>query len=787
MSSVRSDASPFQSGRLSNDSSSRLSITNSPYEYDITGNLPCSSSHQDSESLSLGGVTAQLERAQLSSSRQSSADESQSPGRFSKFPRPRGARSQDRAHSRTFLRARRSDSEGRQSGASTPNGQSPGSHDSRSRDIRRASDPVRCAQDGGSATTTNAFSSFQTLQRAHSLSGVKPLPVPPSMKRLSRRSDSTQNFMSSHSSIATDFSSLRSSEEGDLSNNNPDDDSIFPDEVKQFLEQEFSQQPQAEAADSTVPDFSPQSADLLSPASQQQHTPQSTTLKDCMKEDTALSPESCMQKDAPSPYCLLSQRSSTNQLVDTGIQSQPSDPVSLQPTPSPINNVQHSPQPPRKADLGYRPEMYNNMAVAPMNVLQQQEQAAAAAAAAQGPNPGYQNYNMPGPMGYNNGMPPQQVPFHNGGHCNNPQMMGGYGQPPYPGQYNNWGQPNMPNQDPRYLMQQQQAGMNPMSGFQGGQYPGMYPGGGVQQGEWSVNQQRQSPQVQVPQISQSQFSRRQQHQGGNRTGMQNQFRHPHPPTPEEQGNMTPGMGPVQQPRPYHYPQNQSGGMSMNNGQATAMMGEQNNYGAVPGASGYGGQIPQQQYQQPAMGQQGYPICADAGQGSMDRPSCQHAAPPQRNLLGVQMSPPCTQAAPSQRSLLGVQMSPPCTQVSSTSDVKAKARQQQESHQHQPQQQQQQQLGGDFMAGINSISTDNLIDNLSSISMEGLPAPTGPALSPTMLLKPPPQGNSGNPPGWEQGSTREGRGTLLDTSNMVVNDLNSSLTQMVEENRFFSMR
>ena len=112
------------------------------------------------------------------------------------------------------------------------------------------------------------------------------------------------------------------------------------------------------------------------------------------------------------------------------------------------------------------------------------------------------------------------------------------------------------------------------------------------------------------------------------------------------------------------------------------------------------------------------------------------------------------------------MSPDCNRVSSTTDVKEC--------------QTDLELGAAMAPGLSSLSTENLIDNLSSISMENLHV-----LSPTALIN-----RSGS-----QASSRmttpcmEGKMSaqsgMVDTSNMVVNDMSSVLTQLAEENRYFN--
>ena len=115
------------------------------------------------------------------------------------------------------------------------------------------------------------------------------------------------------------------------------------------------------------------------------------------------------------------------------------------------------------------------------------------------------------------------------------------------------------------------------------------------------------------------------------------------------------------------------------------------------------------------------------------------------------------------------MSPDCNRVTSTTDVKEC------------------QTDLDFDAsmatGLNSISTENIIDNLSSISMENL---NGNIMSPTALMnRSASQTSSRLTTPYMEGKASSQAGALLDTSNMVVNDMSSVLTQLAEENRYLN--
>ena len=82
---------------------------------------------------------------------------------------------------------------------------------------------------------------------------------------------------------------------------------------------------------------------------------------------------------------------------------------------------------------------------------------------------------------------------------------------------------------------------------------------------------------------------------------------------------------------------------------------------------------------------------------------------------------------------------------------------------------------EFMDNLTSISTENFIDNIHSISQEQLVcSPAHLAYSPAPPLR-----------SVSQNSSRYN--ALINTSNMVVNDMSSVLTQLAEENKFLNMR
>lgn len=101
----------------------------------------------------------------------------------------------------------------------------------------------------------------------------------------------------------------------------------------------------------------------------------------------------------------------------------------------------------------------------------------------------------------------------------------------------------------------------------------------------------------------------------------------------------------------------------------------------------------------------------------------------------------------------MEMSPGCNQVTSSTDCKETTAPPIE----------------DFMDNLTSISAENLLDNIHSISQENI------AYSPT-------------PISMRSASQSSGRfSALMNTSNMVINDMSSVLTQLAEENRYLNMR
>jgi len=94
------------------------------------------------------------------------------------------------------------------------------------------------------------------------------------------------------------------------------------------------------------------------------------------------------------------------------------------------------------------------------------------------------------------------------------------------------------------------------------------------------------------------------------------------------------------------------------------------------------------------------------------------------------------------------------------------------------------LGGANNPDLNAISTDDLIDNLSSSSMENLAVSA--VVSPTALLnRSASQSSSRLVTPFADAKSRAASSHALNTSNMVVNHMSSVLTQLAEENKYLN--
>ena len=142
-----------------------------------------------------------------------------------------------------FLAARQECNSARTS--STPS-RTPLPHEIPNRDARRASDPVRAMDPN--------YDALKRLQRFNSLNMMKPLPVPQSMRSLTNsKTGSNNTFNSSRSSIATDYS-VAEENEYDSMNIDTDneagldekmlednDDMLIPDDMRRFLNERYGE------------------------------------------------------------------------------------------------------------------------------------------------------------------------------------------------------------------------------------------------------------------------------------------------------------------------------------------------------------------------------------------------------------------------------------------------------------------------------------------------------------------------------------------------------------------
>ena len=363
------------------------------------------------------------------------------------------------------------------------------------------------------------------------------------------------------------------------------------------------------------------------------------------------------------------------------------------------------------------------------------------------------NQGQMGAPGYMHGQHPNMA----GMHGNIPQDAQGAMMPPYPPYHNSMYPPHMMNQ--QHCSNQWQQ-MSPSGGQPGPVSQPMYgphqyydQSGQPMHMMMPDKRERQSPLVQVPHVSQSQIpargkGRRQGQAQGQDELQQNIPYMPGPMGP--QGYMQhPGQGPMQHPfDPY-------------------------------GSGAYGPPVfPQQNpLYMPMLPPISYPRATPHGH------SAQHHSVGQ----GVCNMP---QQGPNQGNSAGLhhpgktQLSPSCNQVSSTSDIKQGQGHGGQGHGH-GQGHHHEHLGPD--PNLNSICTDNLIDNLSSISMENMNSNV--ALSPTALCNrsTTSQTSSRITTPFHDGGKTSATPSVMDTSNMVVNDMSSMLTQLAEENAYLTMR
>ncbi|KAL5010351.1 hypothetical protein ScPMuIL_012656 [Solemya velum] len=725
LSSMRSDASPYPLGSLGSRRSSetsqlsaRYSITNSPYEYDITGNYPHHGNHcsrRSSETSNISNVAAQLSKATLGSQPNLVVTSQTMPLRnpLSKIANERILK---------FL-ASRAELDGTRT--CTPS-RTPLPHEIPNRERRRASDPVR--------TLDPNFSALKRLQRFHSLNMMKPLPVPQSMKSLLNKAGSNNTFHSSRSSIATDYSLAEDQEYGSpggpencMETDNEaaleermledNEDMIIPDDMRMFLSERYF-------GGGTVPDM----ADLVGHDLDASPTRNNQSFMPNQGQEMGQVPSYANQHNNM-------QQNMSSMQMQQGYENNQGMMYNNQYVHGQMGNMSQN--------MPYQPNMdQNNMSNIPMqNMMNMQQNMSQSNMWNQGygnsgqgmpngnqpnlPHPPEHQSNMMMQMSQNQqNMPmmPNRIAMNN---MPNQGMMGNRsgGQWPMPGENMNQMRiphPPAPRQQqlvphPPPMPKTQQATLNQMQPMPPPaslpQQP-MPPPAPLSQQQLQGKQERKSPQVQVPHISQSQIPPRakaanrnqmimrqhqQQQMQMQQQGMVNQNMYNNTNTPEYPtvGNM--------------YQQKMSD------------------------------TVPQQIYQQQMMNAQ------EAMYG------------PQQDMTN--MVPPgrsSCQISNSQTSYNPLEMSPGCNQVTSSTDRTETTAPPIE----------------DFMENINSISTENLIDNINSISSENLNGVFTP--------------NGGQNRPSSQSSSRYGA-PIMNSNNMVVNDMSSVLTQLAEENKFLNMR
>ncbi|KAJ8306927.1 hypothetical protein KUTeg_015011 [Tegillarca granosa] len=836
LSSMRSDASPylqlsqFSSRRCSDVSqvSSHLSIANSPYEYDITGNLPHhGSSRRSSESSSnISNVAAQLQKATLGSQPNLMVQCQAMP--------LRSPSSRYNERIARFLSAR-NDLDGART--STPC-RTPLPHEIPNREIRRASDPVR--------TLDPNFSALKRLQRFHSLNMMKPLPVPQSMKSLLNKAGSNNTFHSSRSSIATDqsfaeneeYESARMEMDSEAALNEKmledNEDMIIPDDMRRFLTERYGNYVEGESIDGetfysrmnimhnnmqqmTPIQYSNQPTPIqenqemssgynannnpsMMYSSNNQQYNQGQMYNNSQQQNMAsVNPENNMQQQNMQMNQMWNQGQGQNYNNMHGMQKQMSSlpqgstnnmmQVPHPPQNPPAQSRNNMAQGPQSQNSGQMSNQQNNMIPHPPNgpmpnqtsgPMSHQQMGGQMSHQSGGPMP---HPPMNGPMAQRPNGQMQHMPHppsQNMNHQNNMVPQGGMTND----NMNQWQMNNCNQGVSMPQQQQQQPNYIPCPP----PVPKIHHQGNMQQMPQanmphvmphqphppSGNRERESPQVQVPHISTTQIPPRSKLGGGG-----NQMMMP-PQQPRQQQMQHPSMMPQQMlDNSNMYNSNNqnmySQPMQQNYNQHDMYNRQQGNMMPPPAA-------PQQMY-------------CDQRMNLMPPPNQQNQLSPQQQ----QMSPGQSQMSPGQP-----QMSPGQPQMMYPQNMNMQNNQNNTGgppqHPVGPSQQTSAQQGfpnhpemspgcdqvssstdrkemttappiEDFMENINSISSENLMDNITSISdnmNSNMCTPTGL-----------------NNRSVSQSSNRYNQGII--SNNMVVNDMSSVLTQLAEENKYLNMR
>ena len=780
MSSIRSDSSPHpvnpaaentrpgrRSSQISGPSMDNLSIANSPFEYDISGNLPPTTithTRKLSESGSISSMTAQLESTKLGSNQNltmTSSHTSLPADTKAKYCREKVSK---------FLQQGSHEQLPPISKLCSPcNTPTPFQGDRTKLLTRRASDPIMCDENP-------RFSKSKSFRRMRSLNSMAAPPSPASVANLQSQGGASSaqpqapavghhgDMDIQSSSFVTDDSLARDTDlashligdsltdgflsttidDSDIENNFLDgDENVLPDMMK-FLEDKFQEtiNNQNAIVDSTVQDDKSKSKNpkhtLVKSSSQGDVRSQGSNLG---QGQSGQSTPVCTSKmNAERSEQGANQRSSCMH-SQTGPKPMPQPPAYPHTSSAipPVNQVQkqtnHMPGAVGGGGAGQdavanqmmsQNMMARNMSVNqmnPPNMSNQWQQHMGAGNFMGGANNGMPNNYMQNNMApMQTYMGPHPPPSYQQSAWMNMQMMQQMGPsmsqnsgnmlqyPPNmqvmshsPDYANQW--QNMMQNQPNFMMQQNGPmnmgfGMAPnqMMPQMPNQQPAMM---GMRQTD------RQSPMVQVPQISQSQHSNRNQ-----QAMMQNQSMTGFP--------QNPGF-PAQN-------MNQMGQMAM-------MQQQQQN------------RMMSNMAAQQRLGQAPYRGQSD---GAMANPSFQQ--PANQNTVNLNTT----------------QMSPSCNQVTSSTDVNKGMQT------DTPQ-------GNQDLLQCNLNSTENFIDNLNSISMEST---HGNLLSPTALIN----NRSTSQNSFLDGKmTSQSTNSLMDTSNMVVNDMGSVLSQLAEENKYLGLR
>lgn len=734
MSSMRSESSPFMPGskfssRRSSEASqisARLSITNSPYEYDITGNIPMhgnvpghSRRSSESSNSNISNMAAQFSKTHLGSQPnlivQSQAITLRSP------------QSKSRERVQRYLSARH-DMDGVRT--CTPC-RTPLPHEIPNQERRRASDPVR--------TLDPNFSALKRLQRFHSLNVMKPLPVPQSMKSLLTKTDSNCTFNSSRSSIATDNSVQENDEyengveldtEMELLEKmiNDNEDMLIPDDMQRFLNEHYyhvdGSLADTEVAASSRASILTQDMNQATPlpgdmdanmqvnggyyGNHPGHQEMMYNNANGMQQYSNTRPQMCgdVNQNNMQQNMMQTMQHQNMQMMGGNMQMNSMCNQGYSGSQGMQGNVQNLPQGSNMMHMPHPPSYDNGSSMS-----------------SNGPVPHPPNVPMPhppnGPMSNSPNIhlqhrkvsqtSPQNQMYPTMQQNMNPQMMRMNMNQNM--NMNQWNSMNSTNQ----AMPNQQFMNNPLSSPTNMPHPPNMPkvlpqnamqqmGGMMHQPQPPVNKREsESPQVQVPHISTSHIPPRAK--GRNQLVMRQHHQ-------QMYGN---------QPQPHQQQQ-----VMYNQSQSGNMMPQ------PPGPQMYPQNSPNMMYRQ-----------------NMNmEPQMPNGQPTQNQLMPQP-------AYPTQ-----MEMSPGCNQVTSSTDRK-------EPQPPPPPQQPPPPIIEEFMENINSISSENLLDNMSSIS--DMCTPTAMSLRSA-----------------SQSSLRYNP-SIMNSNNMVVNDMSSVLTQLAEENKYLNMR